>query len=137
MIKWILLVIFGLIGGAVGGMGMGGGTLLIPLLTIFGKIPQNIAQSINLIAFIPMSIVALIIHIKNKLVEKKGLLFIILPALVTAVLSSILVSKINSKTLSLCYGVFITLAGVFFLTMEIVKQIKEKKNNKKCDEKLD
>lgn len=137
MIKWILLVIFGLIGGAVGGMGMGGGTLLIPLLTIFGKIPQNIAQSINLIAFIPMSIVALIIHIKNKLVEKKGLLFIILPALVTAILSSILVSKINSKTLSLCYGVFITLAGVFFLTMEIVKQIKEKKNNKKCDEKLD
>lgn len=137
MIKWILLVIFGLIGGAVGGMGMGGGTLLIPLLTIFGKIPQNIAQSINLIAFIPMSIVALIIHIKNKLVEKKGLLFIILPALVTAVLSSILVSKINSKTLSLCYGIFITLAGVFFLTMEIVKQIKEKKNNKKCDEKLD
>lgn len=137
MIKWILLVIFGLIGGAVGGMGMGGGTLLIPLLTIFGKIPQNIAQSINLIAFIPMSIVALIIHIKNKLVEKKGLLFIILPALVTAVLSSILVSKINSKTLSLCYGIFITLAGVFFLTMEIVKQIKEKNNNKKCDEKSD
>lgn len=137
MIKWILLVIFGLIGGAVGGMGMGGGTLLIPLLTIFGKIPQNIAQSINLIAFIPMSIVALIIHIKNHLVEKKGLLFIILPALVTAVLSSILVSKINSKTLSLCYGIFITLAGVFFLTMEIVKQIKENKNNKKCGEKLE
>ena len=30
----VLLIVFGLIGGLLGGMGMGGGTLLIPLLTI-------------------------------------------------------------------------------------------------------
>ena len=30
-----LLILFGLLGGIFGGMGMGGGTMLIPLLTIF------------------------------------------------------------------------------------------------------
>lgn len=32
----ILIIIFGFIAGVAGGMGMGGGTLLVPLLFIFG-----------------------------------------------------------------------------------------------------
>ena len=67
----IWLLVAGIISGIVGGMGMGGGTLLIPILTIFLSFKQKSAQAINLLAFIPMSIVALIIHIKNKLVDFK------------------------------------------------------------------
>ena len=69
--KTILLIIIGLLGGVIGGMGMGGGTLLIPLLTIFAGMEQHAAQALNLIAFVPMSVVALGIHIKNKLVDFK------------------------------------------------------------------
>ena len=69
-----LFVLFGLLGGIIGGMGMGGGTLLIPLLTIFLSIEQKTAQSINLLAFIPMALVALIIHFKNKMVMTKDIL---------------------------------------------------------------
>ena len=63
-----LEVLAGVIGGIVGGMGMGGGTLTIPILTIFLSYEQLQAQGINLIAFLPMSVVALIIHAKNHLV---------------------------------------------------------------------
>ena len=48
-----LLILAGIVGGIIGGMGMGGGTLLIPILTIFLDVPQKNAQAINLVAFIP------------------------------------------------------------------------------------
>ena len=64
---WYLYLIFGILSGVIGGMGMGGGTLLIPLLTIFCGISQIVAQMYNLLAFLPMSIIAIFIHYKNKL----------------------------------------------------------------------
>ena len=67
--EYFLYILFGALGGLIGGMGMGGGTILIPLLTLFLNVPQLQAQTINLISFIPMAIVSLIIHIKNKLVD--------------------------------------------------------------------
>ena len=42
-----------LISGIIGGMGRGGGTLLIPILTIFLSFEQKSAQAINLLVFIP------------------------------------------------------------------------------------
>ena len=64
-------IVIGVVGGIVGGMGMGGGTLTIPLLTLFLNYKQLQAQGVNLVAFLPMSVVALFIHFKNKLVEFK------------------------------------------------------------------
>jgi uncharacterized membrane protein YfcA len=111
----ILYIIVGFVSGIIGGMGMGGGTLLIPLLTIFFKIPQNIAQSVNLIAFIPMSIVVTIINIKGKMIEKKGLLKMIIPALITAVLASLLVGRTKNEILKNSYGIFLLLQELFSL----------------------
>lgn len=49
-----ICLVSGFVSGLLGGMGMGGGTLLIPVLTIFFSVPQKIAQSTNLLAFLPM-----------------------------------------------------------------------------------
>ena len=70
MVKILFLAVVGVMAGVLGGMGMGGGAILIPLLTVFFKVDQISAQAINLVAFIPMAIVSLIIHVKNKRVEK-------------------------------------------------------------------
>ena len=59
--------------------GNGRGTLTIPLLTMLGGLKQHIAQAINLASFIPMAVIALILHLKNKLVKTQGVLFIIIP----------------------------------------------------------
>lgn len=111
----VLLIIFGIIGGILGGMGMGGGTLLIPLLTLILNIQQQVAQGINLLAFLPMSIIALIIHSKNKLVKYK----IGLPIIIAGVLSSIggafLATKINSGSLSIYFGIFLIILGILQL----------------------
>ena len=67
-----LEILAGIVGGIVAGMGMGGGTLTIPILTLFLKYEQLRAQGVNLVAFLPMAVVALFIHVKNHLVDFKN-----------------------------------------------------------------
>ncbi|MBR3132821.1 MAG: sulfite exporter TauE/SafE family protein [Clostridia bacterium] len=71
-------IIFGLIAGIVSGLGMGGGTVLIFLLTLFGGLSQHFSQGTNLIFFIPTSIVAIYINYKNKNIDFKCSLYVIL-----------------------------------------------------------
>ena len=126
MLKIILFCLTGVAGGLLGGMGMGGGTVLIPLLTILFKVPQKLAQAINLIAFLPMGAVALIIHIKNKLVRGKNLGFIILPACIFAVLSSFLTSRLKNELLSKIFGGFLIFLALLQFFLDKVKKSKQK-----------
>ena len=64
-------VLIGIISGTISGTGMGGGTILIFLLTVLCGLEQHIAQATNLIFFIPTSIVAIIVNIKNKNIDLK------------------------------------------------------------------
>lgn len=52
-------------------MGLGGGMVLIVYLTVFAGFSQLVAQGINLVFFIPIAIISLVLHTKNKLVEWK------------------------------------------------------------------
>ena len=102
-----LLILFGFLAGIIGGMGMGGGTILIPLLTIFLSVAQKHAQALNLICFLFLAIPALIIHFKNKLIEKKHLWLIIISGLLFCILGSYFASLLNSKILQICFGIFL------------------------------
>ena len=73
----MILFLIGLASGIVSGMGMGGGTILIPALIFLAGVPQHLAQSVNLSVFFPASICALWIHTKNKHVRYKLALKII------------------------------------------------------------
>lgn len=122
MIKIILLALSGIAAGILGGMGMGGGTILIPLLTIFFNVGQKEAQAINLVAFIPMAIVSLAIHIKNKRVKKEGLLWIIVPAVLTSVGGGFAAQAVNGEVLKRIFGGFLLLLSVVqFFSEEITE----------------
>lgn len=132
--KIFIFIVIGIAGGIIGGMGMGGGTLLIPLLTLFTETEQHIAQAINLIAFIPMSAVALFIHAKNKLVDCKYLLTVALPAVAASVPASLLVKHVGGKSLSRYFGIFLIILGIYQAVALIIKkmrEIKDKRNNEK------
>ncbi len=115
---WYILA--GLCAGVCGGMGMGGGTLLIPILTLALGVEQHMAQAMNLLVFIPTAVIALIIHAKNKLLDYKVFFVIIVPAIATAVLTALLVGQIQGKTLRLIFAIFLILVGIF----ELYKAIK-------------
>lgn len=112
---FILFFIVGIIGGVLGGMGMGGGTLLIPMLTIFFSVEQHVAQAINLIAFIPMAIVALIIHLKNKLIDFKKVWLIILSGIITCFAGSMLAKALSGEVLKRVFGAFLLSLSVYQL----------------------
>lgn len=119
-------IIGGLVGGFVGGMGMGGGTLLIPILTLLAGFKQLEAQGINLISFIPMSIVALILHFKNKLVRFKQTYILAIIGAIVSLLSALLAVNINNKLLKKLFAVFLIIIGVWQL-VEYIKSCKKKK----------
>lgn len=127
MKNWLYLILAGLVSGIVGGMGMGGGTLLIPVLTIFLSFAQKDAQAINLLAFIPMSIFALVVHIKNKLVDFKVGIPIILVGIFFSVGGSILANSLSNEFLRKIFGVFLLLVGLNQILQTILTL---KKNNK-------
>ena len=57
--------------GFIGGMGLGGGIVLIPALTMLFACSRHGAQAAGLLAFLPMSAAAIIIHLKAKRVKYK------------------------------------------------------------------
>lgn len=123
MMNIFLPILFGVLGGVLGGMGMGGGTFLIPLLTIFLGFNQRLAQGYNLISFVLMSIIALVIHLKNNLIEKKAILPVLLPAILFSFLGAYLANFIDSKMLGKLFGVFLIVLSI----IEFINFFKEKK----------
>lgn len=114
-------LISGIISGIAGGMGIGGGTLLIPALTLFCGLSQHDAQGVNLVFFIPTAIAALVIHIKNKSIDVKKALFISIGGCLGAFIGSFAAFKTEGEVLRKLFAVFLAVFG----TAELFK--KEKK----------
>ena len=120
----LYLILIGVAGGILAGLGMGGGTLTIPLLVLYIGVPQLTAQAVNIISFLPTGSAALFLHFKNGYVETKNLLFIIVPAIVCSVLLSVSAVNINGEVLQKVFGGFLLLIGAVSLiakTMQIGK----------------
>lgn len=128
MIIWE--IIGGLVGGLIGGMGMGGGTLLIPILTLLAGFEQLEAQGINLISFIPMSIVALILHFKNKLVRVKETYWLAIIGAGVSLLSALIAVHIKGVILKKIFAIFLIIIGIWQL-IEFIKSCKQKKEEDK------
>ncbi len=105
--------LIGLIAGIIGGLGMGGGTVLILLLTIFMNIEQTIAQGSNIIFFIPTAIASIFIFIKNKYINFKVAIPICLWGLVGAFIGARISTKLQINVLRKCFGVFLIIIAIY------------------------
>lgn len=109
------LFIIGLLSGIISGMGIGGGSILIPSLVLFANLVQQQAQSINLIVFIPVAIAALIVHIREKNIIFKFTKWIVLGGILGAILGSIVAMRINPDTLRKFFAFFLLFIGLYEL----------------------
>ncbi len=102
---------------------MGGGTILILCLSIFLSLNQKIAQATNLIFFIPTSIAAIYINIRQKNINFKVAQIIIVFGIIGAIVGAIIAQKIDVKLLKKLFGVFLAIVAIH----EIYVIIKERR----------
>ena len=121
----MLSILIGFASGIISGMGIGGGTLLIPALVFIVGTKQQIAQSINLIVFIPSAIAALFVHIRKHNIEKGLLLKLAITGCIGAAIGSLLAVNLNSNLLKRFFGIFLLIMGIY----EIASKSKIKDTN--------
>lgn len=109
------LFIIGLLSGIISGMGIGGGTILIPSLVFFNGLKQQEAQGINLMVFIPVAAVALIVHFRENNIKFQYAKWIIIGGILGAIGGSILALKIDPVRLKKYFGIFLLSIGVYEL----------------------
>lgn len=118
-------IIIGIVSGIFTGVGMGGGTILIFLLTnVFGK-SQHIAQATNLIFFIPTSISSIIVNFKNKKIDIKLGVEIVIFGIIGTLVGANISRYLNVNILKKFFGFFLIIIAI----NEIISLVKMNKKN--------
>lgn len=128
ILEFLWFSLAGVISGIFAGMGMGGGTFLIPILTLVLSVSQTHAQLINLIVFSLSSIVVLIIQAKNKLLDFEGFWWIVIPALLVSLVGSIFALSLHSDVLKYSFAGFVCLVGILQIVFLILAKRKKKES---------
>ena len=119
-------IIVGIISGIISGTGMGGGTILIFLLTFIFQIGQHVAQATNLIFFIPTSLIAIIVNIKNKNVDLKLGTLISIYGILGAIVGANISINTQVEKLRKYFGIFLIIISIH----EIYSIIRSKRKKK-------
>ena len=104
--------IMGLLSGVISGMGLGGGTLLIPLLTIWGGLMQREAQGVNLIVYLPAVLLALWSHHKEARIDFGVLKQTVVYGLLGAAMGTTLSHFTNEQMLRKGFAVLLIIVAV-------------------------
>ena len=107
------LFLIGILSGVISGMGIGGGTILIPGLIIFSNLNQHQAQGVNLAVFIPVASVALVTHYKKKNIDIRTSIPIILMGLIGAFIGSSIAIEMPAILLRRIFASFLFIMGAY------------------------
>lgn len=116
-------IIIGFVSGVVSGTGMGGGTILILVLSIFLGVEQHTAQATNLIFFVPTSIAAICVAVKEKLIDWKIGTIISVTGVIGAVIGASISTKMEVGILKKCFGIFLAIIAIYEI-YSLIKQYK-------------
>ncbi len=112
MTDWIVAALAGAVTGILSGFGIGGGSLLLIYMTSFAGVPQNLAQGVNLLYFLPAAATALPAHVKNGYIEKAALLPAIGAGLAGTALAAWAATAMDVEILRKCFGGFLLIVGL-------------------------
>jgi len=109
---WLIAALAGAVTGVLSGFGIGGGSLLLIYMTNFAGVPQNLAQGVNLLYFLPTAATALPAHVKNGYIEKAALLPAIAAGLAGTALAAWTATAMDVEILRKCFGGFLLIIGL-------------------------
>ena len=112
MTDWILPFLCGLGASIVSAWGVGGGTLLLLVMTLFLGVDQRTAQGVNLLFFLPTAASALVCHAKGGYLDKPTLKAAVPAAVIAALLGAWVSNNLDVEVLRKPFGVYLLLSGV-------------------------
>lgn len=122
MREWLLPLAAGFATGILSAWGVGGGTLLLLIMTLFLGVDQVTAQGINLLYFLPTAGVSLFFHRKNGLLDKAAIRHAVPAGLIAAAAAAWLATAVDVAVLRRPFGFFLLFTAVMTL-----RQTKRKK----------
>ena len=112
MVAWILPFLTALATGVLSSWGVGGGTLLLLVMTLFLGVDQRTAQGVNLLFFLPTAASALICHAKGGYLDKPTLKAAVPAAVIAALIGAWISNAVDVEVLRKPFGVYLLLSGI-------------------------
>ncbi|MDR2532627.1 MAG: sulfite exporter TauE/SafE family protein [Oscillospiraceae bacterium] len=102
----------GFLTGVAASMGLGGGFVLIIYLTVFTGTAQIQAGGINLLFFLPIALISMFIHTKNKLIEWRLILPICVAGAAGVVVGTFLLGVVGEGWLRKLFAGLLVFVGI-------------------------
>lgn len=109
---YIVLGAVGLLSGVTAALGIGGGFVLLLYLTTIANMPQREAQLLNLIFFIPIGIMSVFLHFRNKLIVKEVLLKSIIGGIIGVFAGVFIGTMLSNEFMGKAFAVFVLIIGI-------------------------
>lgn len=109
---WILPFLCGLGASVISAWGVGGGTLLLLVMTLFLDVDQRTAQGVNLLFFLPTAVSALVCHAKGGYLDKPTLKNAVPAAVIAALIGAWIATAVDVEILRKPFGIYLLLSGV-------------------------
>ena len=115
MKDFLLPLLAGFGTGILSSWGVGGGTLLLLIMTLFLGVDQTAAQGINLLYFLPTAGISLFFHRKNGLLDKTAIRRAVPAGVAAAAVGAWLATAVDVGLLRKPFGAFLILTAVMTL----------------------
>ena len=115
MTDWLLPFLCGLGASVLSAWGVGGGTLLLLVMTLFLGVDQRTAQGINLLFFLPAAASALVCHARGGYLDRPTLRAAVPLAVLAALAGAWVAVSLDVEVLRKPFGVYLLLSGVSLL----------------------
>ena len=124
MTDWLIPFLCGLGASVISAWGVGGGTLLLLVMTLFLGVDQRTAQGVNLLFFLPTAASALVCHAKGGYLDKPTLKAAVPIAVIAALIGAWVSNNLDVEVLRKPFGIYLLASGV-----SLVWPQKEKKSS--------
>ena len=115
MTDWLIACAVGFGTGILSAFGIGGGTLLLLVMTLFLGVEGPVARCINLLYFLPTALGSLHQHKKNGYLNKTAIVSAIPFGIVLAVAGAVAAAWIDTNLLHKAFGLYLLWAGISVL----------------------
>ncbi|MDQ4026190.1 MAG: sulfite exporter TauE/SafE family protein [Actinomycetota bacterium] len=103
----------GLVAGVASGLlGVGGGTVMVPLLTAFAAFSQHRAHATSLAAIVPIAAVAVVVFAAEGVVEYDTAALLALGSIAGAPLGARAMAAVGERSLEAAFGLFLVAVGI-------------------------